>query len=348
MQWRRWSRRCSQRTTTRGGISPSGWGSESAASTPLVASRTEPRGLFSTRESRALSRASARAVGRPRSTGPSPTSPPGSAHALDPPPRAAVALGAGRRATARRWPAARGGTAARGRPRRARGYGSGPASQGRPVADTSATSPAASCRARGARLGGRRGPEPRPLGARPVCDGARAGRARVAPRPPRPASGQRRDDERRRGANLVCLAAAREAAARRCGVDIGRDGVRALPAVRVYGSTQMHFTNVKALLGARAWDGLRRSLPVDGNYRLRPGRLESAIKADLDAGVLPLAASEQRGSPNTGASDPLRRDGGGLPAARSAGSTSMPRSARSSACANAPLRSSTESSWPTL
>ena len=108
------------------------------------------------------------------------------------------------------------------------------------------------------------------------------------------------------GANLICLAAAREAAARRCGVDIGRDGVRALPAVRVYGSTQMHFTNVKALRVLGLGTDCVRSLPVDDNYRLRPDRLDSAIRADLDAGVLPMAAIGAAGSPNTGASDPLR------------------------------------------
>ena len=108
------------------------------------------------------------------------------------------------------------------------------------------------------------------------------------------------------GANLVCLAAAREAAARRLGVDVGRDGARALPPVAVYGSTEIHFTNVKALRVLGLGTGCVRSLPVDDDFRLRPQDLDRAIAADVEAGVRPLAVVAAAGSPNTGASDPLR------------------------------------------
>ena len=107
------------------------------------------------------------------------------------------------------------------------------------------------------------------------------------------------------GANLVCLAVAREAAGRRSGVDVGVEGVRALPPVAVYGSTEMHFTNMKALRVLGLGIGCLRPIPVGDDYRLQPALLEAAIEADVASGVLPLAVVAAAGSPTTGAADPL-------------------------------------------
>ena len=70
------------------------------------------------------------------------------------------------------------------------------------------------------------------------------------------------------GANVVSLAVARHHVGRTLGIDVNRAGVRGLPPLAVYGSTELHFTNVKALrtLGLGA-DCVRR-VPVDAAFRL--------------------------------------------------------------------------------
>lgn len=107
------------------------------------------------------------------------------------------------------------------------------------------------------------------------------------------------------GANLVCLAVAREAAARGIGVDVGRDGIGALPRYAVYGSSEMHFTNTKALRVLGLGTGCLRTIAVDERYRMRVDELDRAIAADVAAGILPIAVVAAAGSPNTGASDPI-------------------------------------------
>lgn len=107
------------------------------------------------------------------------------------------------------------------------------------------------------------------------------------------------------GANLVCLAVARHAVGRRLGVDVNRQGVGALPPLAVYGSTELHFTNVKALRTLGLGADCVRHVPVDGAYRLDPAALEAAIERDRADGVLPAIVVAHAGSPNTGAADPL-------------------------------------------
>ncbi len=107
------------------------------------------------------------------------------------------------------------------------------------------------------------------------------------------------------GANLVSLAVARHALGRQHGVDVNREGVGALPRLAVYGSTELHFTNVKALRTLGLGSDCVRSVAVDSEHRLDPAALEQAIAADRAAGVLPAFAIAHAGSPNTGAADPL-------------------------------------------
>jgi len=107
------------------------------------------------------------------------------------------------------------------------------------------------------------------------------------------------------GANLVSLAVARHHIGRRVGVDVNRQGVGALPPLAVYGSTELHFTNVKALRTLGLGADCVRSVPVDDAFRLDPAALEAAIARDLADDVLPAIVVAHAGSPNTGAADPL-------------------------------------------
>jgi glutamate/tyrosine decarboxylase-like PLP-dependent enzyme len=107
------------------------------------------------------------------------------------------------------------------------------------------------------------------------------------------------------GANLVCLAVARHAVGTSLGVDVNRAGVRALPRVAVYGSSELHFTNVKALRTLGLGSDCVRHVAVDGAFRLDPEALQAAIERDRAEGVHPAIVIAHAGSANTGAADPL-------------------------------------------
>jgi aromatic-L-amino-acid decarboxylase len=98
-------------------------------------------------------------------------------------------------------------------------------------------------------------------------------------------------------ANLMGLAMAREAHAA-----ANEDGAR--PAV-IYASTEVHMSIAKAvaLLGI----GRRnlRLIAVDEGFRMVPKALRSAIQADRERGMLPLAIVASAGTVNTGSIDPL-------------------------------------------
>ena len=94
-------------------------------------------------------------------------------------------------------------------------------------------------------------------------------------------------------ANLTALLVARDAAGGPSGDEV------------VYVSDQAHSSLART---ARAM-GLRphqvRVLPTDGGWRLRPGAVTAAVRADRDAGRVPFALCASGGSTNTGAVDPL-------------------------------------------
>jgi aromatic-L-amino-acid decarboxylase len=102
-------------------------------------------------------------------------------------------------------------------------------------------------------------------------------------------------------ANLIALTAARTKA---LGRDVRRRGLSGARLV-AYASTEVHISIERALdvLGIGA-DNLKR-LPTDGTFRMHPGRLESTIRADREAGLTPFAVIAQGGSVTTGAVDPL-------------------------------------------
>ena len=104
-------------------------------------------------------------------------------------------------------------------------------------------------------------------------------------------------------ANLVGLGAARQAAYEAVGRDPSADGVDR-PG-RVYASVEAHHTIQRsaAVLGLG-----RRSVfaaPVDDRQRVDVGAVAEAVRADLDAGVLPVAIVATAGTTNTGAIDPV-------------------------------------------
>jgi glutamate/tyrosine decarboxylase-like PLP-dependent enzyme len=107
------------------------------------------------------------------------------------------------------------------------------------------------------------------------------------------------------GANLVCLAVARHAVGKSLGVDVNRQGVGALPPIAVYGSTELHFTNVKALRTLGLGSDCVRHVDVDTAFRLDPQALALAIERDRVEGVHPGIVIAHAGSANTGAADPL-------------------------------------------
>jgi glutamate/tyrosine decarboxylase-like PLP-dependent enzyme len=108
------------------------------------------------------------------------------------------------------------------------------------------------------------------------------------------------------GANLVGLAVARHWAGKRQGVDVNRVGVAGLAPMRVYGSSELHFTNVKALRTLGLGDGCLRTVPVDERFRLSVTELARAIERDGANGSAPVIVIAHAAAANTGACDPIR------------------------------------------
>jgi glutamate/tyrosine decarboxylase-like PLP-dependent enzyme len=108
------------------------------------------------------------------------------------------------------------------------------------------------------------------------------------------------------GANLVCLAVARHWAGQQQGVDVNRGGVGALAPIGVYGSTELHFTNVKALRTLGLGADCVRHVAVDERFRLSIPHLVEAIERDRAVGVRPAIVVAHAAAANTGACDPLR------------------------------------------
>lgn len=106
-------------------------------------------------------------------------------------------------------------------------------------------------------------------------------------------------------ANTVGLAVARHAFGLRHGVDVATHGVGALPPYAVYGSEELHLSDLKALRTLGLGSGCVRQIPIDERYAMRTDLLREAVEEDLEAGVAPFAVIAQAGSVNTGATDPL-------------------------------------------
>ncbi len=103
-------------------------------------------------------------------------------------------------------------------------------------------------------------------------------------------------------ANFVALAVARNASA---GFDLRARGLAAAPPMTVYGSTELHSCNQKAveLLGLGS-DHLRR-IPVDDDFTIDIDALRRQIDEDVAAGLKPVCVIGSAGTVNTGAVDDL-------------------------------------------
>jgi aromatic-L-amino-acid decarboxylase len=104
-------------------------------------------------------------------------------------------------------------------------------------------------------------------------------------------------------ANLVGLTVARNTMA---GFDVRRHGLLASPKrTTVYGSSEMHSSNRKAieLLGLGT-DSLRE-VPVNSDFQIELSALEAAISEDREVGYQPICVIGCAGTINTGAIDDL-------------------------------------------
>jgi aromatic-L-amino-acid decarboxylase len=106
-------------------------------------------------------------------------------------------------------------------------------------------------------------------------------------------------------ANLVCLAAARQHAGERIGVNPVVDGAGVLPKPRVYATAALHDVGIRAMsilgLGSSAW----RNIPMDSSRMPVLAELERMLEEDIAAGCTPVAVIGSAGDVRTGAIDPI-------------------------------------------
>ena len=101
-------------------------------------------------------------------------------------------------------------------------------------------------------------------------------------------------------ANLVAIVTARDA---------HQIAAAEVQRAVIYMTEHTHHSIDKALRIAGLEQCVRRRLPVDDGYRLRPQALEDAIRRDRDAGLRPWLVVASAGSTNTGSVDPLQEIG---------------------------------------
>jgi aromatic-L-amino-acid/L-tryptophan decarboxylase len=112
-------------------------------------------------------------------------------------------------------------------------------------------------------------------------------------------------------AAITALAVARHAACARAGRDVRASGVgpgdAGVPAVRlrVYRSAESHACHQKAVELLGLGNASLRQVPTDAAFRMIPDELDRMLRADLAAGITPMAVVATAGTVNTGAIDPL-------------------------------------------
>lgn len=106
-------------------------------------------------------------------------------------------------------------------------------------------------------------------------------------------------------ATVIALAAARQRAADRAGVDVRADGLYGLAPMVMYVSAEGHSCLRKAAellgLGSRQV----RVVPVDDGFRMDVDALRVLVSRDARAGLRPFCVAASAGTVNTGAVDPL-------------------------------------------
>jgi aromatic-L-amino-acid/L-tryptophan decarboxylase len=103
-------------------------------------------------------------------------------------------------------------------------------------------------------------------------------------------------------ANFIALKAARD---NRAGWNVRRLGAHGGPPLTVYLSTETHVVSSRAADMLGIGTDQVRSIPVDGDYRIRMDALRDAIAADRASGMQPFAIVASAGTVATGAVDPL-------------------------------------------
>ncbi|HEX5849866.1 MAG TPA: pyridoxal-dependent decarboxylase [Rubrobacter sp.] len=102
-------------------------------------------------------------------------------------------------------------------------------------------------------------------------------------------------------ANFTALAAARHHVLERAGWDVEADGLLGAPRVRVLAGEERHVTIDRALRFLGLGTSSLRPVPADGQGRMRPDALRSALAESSE----PTIICAQAGNVNTGAIDPL-------------------------------------------
>ena len=88
-------------------------------------------------------------------------------------------------------------------------------------------------------------------------------------------------------ANTVALGVARHWFGRKHGVDVAKQGVRALPEFAVYGSEELHLSDHKALRTLGLGSGCVRTIPIDDRYAMRVDLLPRRSSAIARTGSSP-------------------------------------------------------------
>jgi glutamate/tyrosine decarboxylase-like PLP-dependent enzyme len=104
-------------------------------------------------------------------------------------------------------------------------------------------------------------------------------------------------------ANTVCLAAARQRVLEAAGWDVEERGLPGAPPVTVLVGDERHDTVVRSLRLLGLGQGSARAVAADGQGRLRPDQLESALARMPHE--TPVIICAQAGNVNSGAVDPL-------------------------------------------
>ena len=102
-------------------------------------------------------------------------------------------------------------------------------------------------------------------------------------------------------ANFTALAAARHHVLERAGWDVEAEGLLGAPRVRVLAGEERHVTIDRALRFLGLGTSSLRPVPADGQGRMRPDALRSALAESSE----PTIVCAQAGNVNTGAFDPL-------------------------------------------
>lgn len=108
-------------------------------------------------------------------------------------------------------------------------------------------------------------------------------------------------------ANLICLAAARQHAGERIGVDPVADGACVIPFPRVYATASLHDVSIRAMAVLGLGSNAMRLIPMDEQRMPVLAELERMMDEDLAAGRTPVAVIATAGDVRTGAVDPIDR-----------------------------------------